>query len=114
MITWAERAKAATAHNGQSRTDRTEGTDENKKGHVSRLPLVLSVPYPTILEKHRSSTAATLELDRWCWPHSTAMNGAEIALLTWRLNWFSSQGLPRDAAETLADKLALRDREQDD
>ena len=52
--------------------------------------------------------------DRWCWPHSTAMNGAEIDTFTQRLHQFTWRGLAELEAETLADKLVIRDRESDD
>jgi hypothetical protein len=49
-----------------------------------------------------------------CWPHSTAMNGAEIDLFTARLHRFIDKGLTRADGEALADKLVIRDRETDD
>ena len=52
--------------------------------------------------------------DRWCWPHSTAMNGREINTFKARLSSFIGRGLDVAHAETLADKLVIRDREQDD
>ena len=52
--------------------------------------------------------------DASCWPHSTAMNGAEIDTFTTRLARFTDRGLSLDDAERLADKLVIRDREADD
>jgi hypothetical protein len=52
--------------------------------------------------------------DAHCWPHSTAMNGAEIDLLTARLHRFTDKGLTIADGESLADKLVVRDREADD
>ena len=52
--------------------------------------------------------------DRWCWPHSGAMNGAEIDTLTQRLHHFTRLGLAEPDAERLAHKLVTRDRESDD
>jgi hypothetical protein len=52
--------------------------------------------------------------DRWCWPHSEAMTGSEITTFTTRLHVFTRRGLVAVDAETLADKLVLRDREADD
>lgn len=52
--------------------------------------------------------------DASCWPHSTAMNGAEIDTFTARLARFTDRGLSLDDAERLADKLVIRDREADD
>ena len=42
------------------------------------------------------------------------MNGAEIDTFAVRLHKFTDKGLTRNDGETLADKLALRDRDQDD
>ena len=52
--------------------------------------------------------------DRWCWPHSPAMNGSEIETFEVRLHQFTQKGLANKDAETLADKLILRDRDLDD
>ena len=54
------------------------------------------------------------ELDRHCWPHSSAMTGREIDIFTARLHKFTDKGLARTDGEALADKLVRRDREQDD
>lgn len=52
--------------------------------------------------------------DRWCWPHSSAMNGAEIELFTVRLQRYTAKGLSLSEGEALADRLVLRDRDSDD
>ena len=52
--------------------------------------------------------------DRWAWPHSQAMTGAEIDTFTARLARFTDKGLSLEDAETLADRLVTRDREADD
>ena len=52
--------------------------------------------------------------DAHCWPHSTAMNGAETDLFTARLHRFTDKGLTTADSESLADKLVVRDREADD
>jgi hypothetical protein len=52
--------------------------------------------------------------DPSCWPHSSAMNGAEIDTFTARLARFTDRGLSLDDAERLADKLVQRDRDCDD
>ena len=56
----------------------------------------------------------TPDPDRWCWPHSAAMNGGEIDTFTQRLHQFTRRGLAALDAESLADKLVTRDRESDD
>lgn len=60
------------------------------------------------------AVAATPDPDRWCWPHSSAMNTAEIDTFTARLARFTDKGMNLDDAEKLADKLVTRDREDDD
>ena len=51
--------------------------------------------------------------DRWCWPYSMAMNGAEIDTFTARLARFTGKGLSLDDGEALADRLVTRDRDGD-
>lgn len=51
--------------------------------------------------------------DADCWPHSTAMNSAEIDTFAARLTRFTDQGLILADAERLADKLVIRDRDAD-
>ena len=61
-----------------------------------------------------SQTGAEIDPDRHCYPHSEAMNGAELATMATRLERFARIGLPVDQAEKLADRLKDRDREADD
>lgn len=126
MITWAERAKAAISHKGQNGTAKTDETVISRLLAVSSVPTlavsaspkrlssVLAVPTPVPLEKHDSSMTLIDDPDRWCWPHNMAMNGAEIDTFTARLHKFTDKGLPSAGGEMLADKLVIRDREQDD
>jgi len=126
MITWAERAKAAISQTGQGGTAKTDETTVLGLLAVSAVPTVaasvmpeplssvLAVPSPAVLEKCDSSIAVTEDPDRWCWPHSSAMNGAEIDTFAARLHQFTDKGLARNDGETLADKLVVRDRDQDD
>ena len=51
-----------------------------------------------------------LDPDRWCWPHSDAMNSGEIDTFTARVHQFMRQGLAESEAEVLTDKLVRRDR----
>ena len=62
----------------------------------------------------KDAPAPPLDPDPWCWPHSTAMNAAEIDRFTMRLARFTDKGLTLADAEALADKLVIRDREGDD
>ncbi len=48
--------------------------------------------------------------DRLCWPHTQAMNTAEIDTFTGRLATFTDRGLTLAEAEALADRLVVRDR----
>jgi hypothetical protein len=52
--------------------------------------------------------------DRDCWPHSSAMNTAELETMAWRLEHFVGLGLPDADSDFLADQLLVRDREGDD
>lgn len=54
------------------------------------------------------------DTDRWAWPHSTAANTTELALMTRRLAHFDRLGLDIDTTERQADMLLIRDREADD
>ena len=54
------------------------------------------------------------DLDRHCWPHSTAMTGREIDTFKARLSRFTDKGMSATDCEALAGKLVLRDREADD
>lgn len=56
----------------------------------------------------------TPDPDRWCWPHSEAINTREIDTFKARMARFTDKGLGLDEAEALADKLVKRDREPDD
>ena len=126
MSSWAERAKAAIAQTSQGGTAKTDETAFSRLLAVSSvasvsvsvkpegLSSVLAVPSPAVLEKHDSSIAVTEDLDRWCWPHSSAMNSVEIDTFVTRLYQFTDRGLARNDGEALADKLVVRDREQDD
>jgi len=126
MITWAERAKAAISQKGQNSTAKTDETAALRLLTVSavatevvsakpgRLSTVLTVPSPAVLKKCDFSIAVTEDPDRWCWPHSSAMNGAEIDTFAARLHNFMDKGLAHNDSEALADKLVLRDRDQDD
>lgn len=61
-----------------------------------------------------SPPAATDDPDRWAWPHSAAMTGAEIDTFTGRVIRFTTKGVNPTDGEALADKLVARDRDSDD
>lgn len=52
--------------------------------------------------------------DRYCWPHSSAMNSGERDKFKYRVELFQAKGLDEMNAEALADKLVIRDRDGDD
>jgi hypothetical protein len=101
MISWAERAKQAIGQKGRHGTAKTDETQ------VVGLLAVLSVPPPTLSQ---NCDLPIEDPDRWCWPHSSVMNGAEIERLTTRLQGFIAKGLPDLEAEALADQWMRRDR----
>ena len=82
------------------------------------LPTVASVATVSVATapKHAANdlTAISQDPDRWCWPHTEAMNSAEIDIFTARLARFTDKGLSLEDTDALADKLVLRDRELDD
>jgi hypothetical protein len=58
--------------------------------------------------------ADTQSANRYCWPHSIAMTGAEIDTFTARVARITDKGVPFAEAEPLAEKLLMRDRASDD
>ena len=90
-------------------TDATETT--------KMVSVVFVAPAQAPFQKKEGDSAVANDpapdADRWCWPHSTAMTGAEIGTFTARLSRFTDKGLILDDGEALADKLVIRDRESD-
>lgn len=66
------------------------------------------------LDDDISANGQTTDPERWCWPHSSAMNERELDTFTQRLETFTNKGLRLHEAETLADVLVRRDRAADD
>jgi len=56
------------------------------------------------------AAGVTADPDRWCYPHSEAMNTREIDTFAARLALFNRQGLALIRAEALAMQLVERDR----
>lgn len=52
--------------------------------------------------------------DCWCWPHSEAMNTAELKVFAVRRDRLLRWGYAEREADALADRLTLRDRDGDD
>jgi hypothetical protein len=72
----------------------------------------------TVAVANASATKAAndpaLDPNRWCWPHSDAMTGAEIDRMVLRIERFVVRGLNLIDADALADKLVIRDRDGDE
>lgn len=89
----------------------------------TNAPTVASVATVTVASPEIAETANDRELtvvvtvsdtDRWCWPHSPAMNNGEIDAFTPRLARFTDKGPSYNEAERLANALVIRDRDGDD
>jgi hypothetical protein len=89
-MSWLERLK------------RTEAPAESVAANVARKPDIAPVSAPAP------------NADVWAWPHSSAMNSAEIRTFSERSSQFNRRGMPAVHAELLAYKLVNRDREEDD
>ena len=90
-----------------------EPTEPTKPGFVGFVGSGMA-PLPKTRGDSPAANDPAADPDRWAWPHSAAMNGAEIDAFTARLARFTGRGLVAHDAERLADKLATRDRESDD
>lgn len=87
--------------------DATEPTKPSSVGFAA--------PILAPIQKTGGETAAVIaDPDRWAWPHSTAMTGAEIDTFTVRLARFTDKGFSLNDGEALADRLVVRDRDGDD
>ena len=104
MGKWAARMAAKLAEPLQDSTAKTDRTP---------LLAVLSVPIRGDVAKvHRPETANDVpDPDRWCWPHSGAMNGAELAVMSVRIERYSRRGIEEAHAERLADLMKDCDRQ---
>ena len=79
-------------------------TDAHRQAIRDHRAELLSLLTPTV----------AADLDRCCWPHSDAMNGAELERFAKRVQQATRRGISTEAAEAMADRLVIRDREQDD
>ena len=124
MTRWAERAK--TAINQSNSTVKTverlapsllavsSVPNESIAFSEKRVLSVLTVSVPADVKKFHLNSAQIKDSDRWCWPHSSAMNGREIDIFLIRLEHLRSIGVGLNSAENLADRLVIRDRDLDD
>jgi hypothetical protein len=62
----------------------------------------------------KDAKAPARDIDLYCWPHSSAMNTAEIDGFSLRAGRFAALGLTQADAEALADGLVHRDRDHDE
>ena len=84
--------------------------DEELTGSVAKIAVAPS----TDTENTGTCASPRLDPDHHCWPHSVAMNAAEIDLFSRRWEVFLAKGLDEAAAEGLAYNLVMRDRDGDD
>lgn len=101
-----------------------DATKATKSGYTLAEKSFVGSVAPTWTASAKIATSATAmndslvtasnDPDRWCYPHSTAMNTAEIETFIARLSRFTTKGMAISDCEALADKLVTRDREQDD
>ena len=73
-----------------------------------------SVAFVASSPSTKPTTGVQTGPDLCCWPHSSAMNTQEIATFIVRLEQFSRIGVSLAEAELLAERLVLRDRDEDD
>ena len=90
-----------------------DATEPTKPGFVGFVAPGMALMPKTGVDSPAANDP-TPDPDRWAWPHSAAMAGAEIDTFTARLARFTDKGLSLEDAEALADKLVTRDREADD
>ena len=92
--------------------------ETNATETTKMVSVVFVAPTQAPFQKKEDDSAAANDpapdADRWCWPHSTAMTGAEIGAFMTRLERFTDKGLILDDGEALADRLVIRDRDTDD
>ena len=72
------------------------------------------IELPSQLPSTLVPNSLLIDADRFCWPHSCAMNSAEIDLFQSRLDVLCAKGLDDQMAEALADQLLSRDRDMVD
>lgn len=93
--------------------DPTHAQDFDREAFEERAAIMEYDSGPSRI-KAEALAGIKLDPDRHCWPHTSAMNTAEIDTFTLRLHLFTRHGLDYTEAEGLADSLVTRDREGDD
>jgi hypothetical protein len=61
-----------------------------------------------------SQPKGSVPFDKYCWPYSSAMNSGEVTKFIARDERFKVKGISPEVAEITADKLVIRDRDEDD
>lgn len=109
-MTLVELIKKGSLHGLATATPATVATIQPQA-----LPTVATIAtFAVATAQYPAANDPQPDTDRWCWPHSTAMNTMEIDTFTVRLARFTDKGLDLVAGELLADKLVIRDRDKDD
>lgn len=117
-MSWLARLKKQTALDPGA-TKPTKPPERDHRAGFAGFVACPSAPFQNIKAANAAANDLPVEPlvadpDRYCWPHSDAMNGREIDAFMARLAQFTDKGLSLDEAERLADKLVIRDRESDD
>ncbi len=100
---------AAQQIRGSSQNSQDSQGSTAKTTATTATPITTTGPAPALLALLAGDQPA-VDPDRWCWPHSDAMNGAEIARFIGRVKRAVGRGIPEAEAERLADELVLADR----
>lgn len=135
MTTWASRARAYFLHKRQNSPTESPFVFTNEclkhtiESTETPISMVSVVPSGRFCEKHEFQNQGDLKASnqdhtpklaaiddpgRWCWPYSTAMTGGEMDTFAARLARFPIKGVIHADAESMADRLLQRDRENDD
>lgn len=111
VLAWLQDAEPATPATPPQRM----GLQPKPSIHAGCTPATPATPHPDVSEAANDAAPTQAPgADRWCWPHSDAMNSAELESFAARLARFVSTGMRAGAAESLADRLVKRDRDADD
>jgi hypothetical protein len=111
---WLERLKNLESPDTYPREPREPGFLGLQGYPLGGVQKFEGTPAPAANYTDKVVEAGTLDPDRCCWPHSSAMNTAEIDRFLRREAQFTNKGLAGDDAERLADRLVFRDRDGDD
>lgn len=95
-------------------TQATKPTEPVFVGFVAFLPGLIQKIEGATAANEAESAAQLADPNRWCWPHSAAMNAAETYTFTGRLVRFTDKGLSATDGEAMADRMTRRDRDLDD